>query len=654
MHKLLARQLRKLLPAGIPTESLNELLSAISAAYDQADHDRRLLERSLELSSRELTEQYRDLHEKLEEIEATRHTLEQSLSLLNATLNATSEGILVLDETGNLLAYNQVFLEIFGILSNESRPIDRQTVRLYLQQGIRNLDELNMAWSVSRADPGCETHCQLETVDGRYLEVRSKPRLVDGRAMGRVWSVADITALKLSEQQALYHSYHDPVTGLPNRTLFQERLSHALELCAVDENELAVLFVDLDDFKQINVSRGLDCGNRILRLVGERLRQRIPKDATVARQSSDEFLILVRGIRSSFTPTLIAEKVRSSLQEPFALEGEQLHLSCSIGIALAPTDGLEAETLIRKADIAMSQAKRRGRNTFQFFAREYEALASQRLQIRNNLRQALLENEFRLLYQPKVALSGSPRITGCEALIRWQKPDGSIISPLQFIPAAEEYGFIVDIGNWVIQTACRQLETWRSQRQRMIPIAVNISAHHVQQPGLVDTVREALLRYRISPDLLEIEVTESALMQNLDATIQTLRALREMGVHVSIDDFGTGYSSLNYLKSLPVDTLKIDRSFINDMLKSRRDYSLVRTIINLAHTLDMSVVAEGVEVAPTVTALRDSSCDMAQGYFFSRPIDPDALQALQLTPPEEAESPAPATGTTDTAPRLHP
>ncbi|MBK8972272.1 MAG: bifunctional diguanylate cyclase/phosphodiesterase [Hahellaceae bacterium] len=386
--------------------------------------------------------------------------------------------------------------------------------------------------------------------------------------------------------------------------------------------------IDLDVFKHVNDTLGVEGGDCLLKLVAERLEANLPRDALLARQNADEFLILLRAIRNSFEPTLIAEKLLTALQERFVIGQELIHLSGSIGVTLAPADGTDAESLIRKADMAMSQAKQAGKNRVKFFAQEYEAIANQRLSIRNSLRSALTNQEFFVEFQPKVRIQGEREIIGSEALLRWVRSDGSRISPLQFIPIAEEYGFINEIGEWVIASVCEQLAQWRNEGCVLMPVAINISLHQLLQENFVDILRFNLMTRDLPTHLLEIEITESALMQEIERTTQLLGTLQELGIHVAIDDFGTGYSSFSYLKHLPVETLKIDKTFIDDMLKSPRDNALVRTLIQLAHTLGMKVVAEGVETHASLSALIELGCDQVQGFIFSKPISASELCTL--------------------------
>ncbi|RMF13100.1 MAG: EAL domain-containing protein [Gammaproteobacteria bacterium] len=626
-HRLLQRQIRRHLPDGIEKGPLRPFLEAVHQAYIQFDEDRALLERSLELSSDELSARYKELNRHTQAVERTRRHLEQSLSLLHATLDATCDGILVIDNDQRIVIYNQTFLEMFGLDRQSLKHRNARRLYAKLAAQMRHPDEFERYWQLTRKAPEGAHECLVELRDGRYIDCYSQPRWHQGRIQGRVWSLSDISELKKSEQEARFHSYNDALTELPNRSAFTERLNHALSKSQHDRTELAVIFLDLDGFKYINDTLGIEYGDELLRLAARRISSQIPRHVTVARYGGDEFILMMEGLSNSFDALLLAERLRNTLQQPFRLAEQDVHLTTSIGIALYPTDGKSAETLMRKADMAMYDAKSKGRNNCQFYADELEKLSAHRMQIRHNIRRALKENEFELFYQPKVDLE-SGQATSVEALIRWRKPGGGWISPAEFIPAAEEYGLIVDIGEWVLEEACRQIHAWEGTPLENLSVAVNISAQHFRKAHLVEHIRERLERYMVPAHQLEIEITESAIMSDLDTTTQILNQLREMGVTTAIDDFGTGYSSLNYLKCLPIDTLKIDKSFIDDLLTDSRNLTLVEAIINIAHTFGIKVVAEGVETLDTVCMLSSYSCDVAQGYYYSRPVPAGELPAL--------------------------
>jgi diguanylate cyclase (GGDEF)-like protein len=421
---------------------------------------------------------------------------------------------------------------------------------------------------------------------------------------------------------------HDALTGLPNRVLLAGRMGQAIARAARHGTRFAVLVVDLDRFKAINDSLGHIAGDELLQEVARRLSRLLRKDDTLARLGGDEFVLLIHEVASSKDAEAVARKVLNQVALPLQLAGLDVHVSPSIGISLCPDDGGDSETLLQHADAAMYHAKKKGRNTFQFFAPAMSAFARERLELENGLRTGLARHEFELHYQPKVDVV-SGRIESAEALIRWRHPKRGLIAPGGFISLAEETGLIVPLGEWVLYEACRQAREWQDQGLQL-RMAVNLSARQFRQDGLIETVRGALSAARLEPRYLELELTETAVMQDAETSVQIMRRLSDLGVRISVDDFGTGYSSLSYLRRLPLDKLKIDRSFIREIVTSRDDAQIVRAIVSLAHNLHLKVIAEGVETAEQLGFLRTLGCDQYQGYLCSPPLPP--MEFLTLLP----------------------
>lgn len=713
----------------------------------------------------------------------TEENLTKSLSILGATLESTADGILVTDQVGVVVQFNQPYLDIWGIPDNESRHA-RYAFNLILKELESPATFLHRIKSL-RTDPELESHDILELKDGRFIETRSRPRIIDGENVGRVWSFRDITehqrsevmlqaeeqVLKMmvdgeslpkvldmltryiedrsgelfcaiylldeagyrlqhisapslpnnlletleepflshsinlttessgnepdisreienssmyrkhkklaaemglhtswtlpiltskgkvlgivsvyyrkvqeplnydqqlveiaanlagiaverkeAEQNLDYLAHYDALTHLPNRVLFLDRLSQALASARRNKQLVALMFLDLDRFKNINDSLGHDSGDQLLTEVAVRLSSCIRSEDTVSRLGGDEFTIILGEINSAEDAAHIAQKLLNTLSEPFTLKGHEVFVSASIGITIFPDDSSDSDSLLKNADMAMYDAKQRGRNNYQFFASYMNASSMELLEMENKMRHALERNEFCLYYQAKADIHNQ-EIIGLEALIRWNDPDHGIISPDEFVPLLEETNLIIPVGAWVVKEACRQNKAWQDQGYVPIRVAVNLSARQLQDDNIINIVSESLEETGLEARYLELEVTESTLMNDSLHSAETLNNIKVIGVmHIDIDDFGTGYSSLSYLKNLPISTVKIDQSFIQDLPDNKEDASIARAIIAMAHSLDLRVIAEGVENQQQFDFLRELDCDEIQGYLISKPL----------------------------------
>jgi diguanylate cyclase (GGDEF)-like protein/PAS domain S-box-containing protein len=435
----------------------------------------------------------------------------------------------------------------------------------------------------------------------------------------------DVTDRKRFEDQIQYQAYHDALTGLPNRMLFLDRLQIALAHARRQGGRAAVLFLDLDDFKVINDTLGHATGDRLLRGAAERLGSCVREDDTVARMGGDEFTLLLPDIGRVEDAARIAGKLLEAVAEPFEIDGQDLFVTTSVGVSLYPGDGEDAETLLKNADRAMYRAKEMGRNNYQLFAPALNVRAVNRLTLETRLRRALEREEFILYYQPQVNLT-TRRVVGLEALVRWREAQGRLLEPSEFIPVAEEARLILPLGQWILRAACQQARSWQNLGLPDVRLAVNLSARQFQQQDLIRSVFFAVRDAGLVPGRLELEITESAAMQNVDRTIGMLHGLRDMGVRISMDDFGTGHSSLSYLKRFPIDAVKVDQSFVRDMTSDPSDAAIVRAIVAMAHSLGLNVVAEGVETPAQAEFLRRIGCDEMQGFLVGRPLPAEEIQ----------------------------
>jgi diguanylate cyclase (GGDEF)-like protein len=478
-------------------------------------------------------------------------------------------------------------------------------------------------------------------VDVEAMKAGASDYLIKGRinADSLERSIRYSIERKKSEKRILQLAFYDSLTGLPNQTSYRDRLQQVIAHARRYNRIAAVLFLDLDNFKRINDTLGHRAGDHLLKLVSERLngtirssdslsRNRSDKlQTTVARQGGDEFTLILTEIRNPEDAAKVAHRLVSKLSEPYKLEGYEVFITVSIGIAIFPVDGEDIDSILMNADAAMYHAKKQGKNNFQFYRLTMNERAMERLNLENDLRKALERDELLLHFQPKVGIE-SGKVVGMEALIRWQHPEIGMVSPAEFIPMAEETGLIVPIGEWVLQAACAQINAWQAQGLAPIPVSVNISSQQFQHQELLITIGRLLESSGIPPERLMLEITESVIMQNTDSTFDILNTLTAMGLRLLIDDFVTGYSSVSYLKRLPVFAIKIDRSFINDIATNPDDAAIIKAIIAMAQNLKLKVVAEGVETEEQLAFLRDEQCDVMQGYLFSRPLPAEEVSKL--------------------------
>jgi diguanylate cyclase (GGDEF)-like protein len=497
------------------------------------------------------------------------------------------------------------------------------------------LDDLKLAIDREQARLSAERASTVETSDRAFLTqlILGAFALVVAAAAGGMLIVRarqlvlNVEQRKRAEERIRHLAYHDALTDLPNRSLLEDRLTTALAQAHRKSRMLALLYLDLDRFKRVNDTLGHSLGDHILQSVAERLTSIVREADTVARVGGDEFTILLPEISQAQDAIDVADRILRELRRPVMVDHRELPATTSMGIAFYPDDAEEADTLLRNADIAMYRAKEQGRDNYQLYTAAMNARIAERFAVENDLRRALDRNEFVVYYQPQVDLS-SQQIVGVEALVRWEHPTRGLMLPADFIPVAEESGLIVPLGEWVLRTACAQAKAWQEAGLPPIRLAVNLSGRQFQQRNLSEMVERALNETSLEPRYLQLEITETVVMHDMDFTIATLNNLKAMGIQIAIDDFGCGHSSLNYLKRLPIDDVKIDRSFVHDLATDPSDAAIVGSVVAMTRELNLNVVAEGVETEEQLAFLKERQCDVVQGFLFSRPVPPDAVEKI--------------------------
>ncbi|SEM69906.1 PAS domain S-box-containing protein/diguanylate cyclase (GGDEF) domain-containing protein [Candidatus Frackibacter sp. WG12] len=472
--------------------------------------------------------------------------------------------------------------------------------------------------------------CTMIHKDGHHIKtsVKNFPMTVDNEIIGVYCIVKDITENKRLEEKIHHMAYHDALTNLPNRNLLNEQLKQSLIDAKEDNQILAILFIDLDRFKMINDTIGHNIGDLVLQQVAKKLAKCIRNHDIVARLGGDEFVILMKNINKKQVRK-VAERIIDEFSSPFIVEDYEIFTSPSIGISLYPKDGDEAETLIKYADIAMYSVKEKGKNNYQFYNSQLNRMLSRKSKLENGLRKALDKNELSIYYQPQVNLK-TGKIIGMEALLRWHHPKLGFISPAEFIPIAEETGLIMPIGEWVLRTACKQNKIWQHAGLEPISIAVNVSAHQFQSENFVEQITNTLNETQLKPSCLELEITENK-MKNIEELTLLLNRLKKTGVKIAVDDFGTGYSSLSILDQLPIDNLKIDQSFIHNIIDDYNKAAITKTIITMGNDLNFKVTAEGIETEQQITFLKENDCNIGQGYLFERPLPAEKIEGLLVS-----------------------
>jgi diguanylate cyclase (GGDEF)-like protein len=615
LNKLFARQVEKAKDASGQLD-VERLRALVTEAYDAADRDRRRTDRSIGLMIEELDALNRSLETQVADRTAALRAREAELSAQNlrfdAAINNMSQALLMFDENARLVIHNNRYLQMYDLPAGVMHP--GQSLLALIEMEVKNRtlvgDPVELAENVLAAAARRKATSWLnELPDGRTISVRLHP-IADG---GWVTTHEDISDRREAERRIAHMVRHDALTDLPNRVMLRERLAEALAVSAAKER-IAVLYLDVDRFKAVNDDFGHAAGDDLLKALAARLRACVDDRATVARIGGDEFAIVRTGVSAGGSEAAaLAVRVGEAVRLPFQLQGRDVSVETSIGISVAPDDAADSGELIKNAELALQRAKAEGRGLVRFFEPEMDERMKARRALEAALRIALATGEFVLFYQPVVNLADG-RITGCEALIRWNHPERGEVSPAEFIPVAEEMGLIVPLGEWVLRQACSDARNWPDD----VRIAVNLSPIQLLNPRLLPVVLNALASAGIAASRLEIEITETALMQNTETTLSALHRLHNLGIRISMDDFGTGYSSLSNLRSFPFDKIKIDRSFISGLPEREDSVAIVRAVASLAASLNMITTAEGVETAAQMDRVQKLGCTEMQGFHFSR------------------------------------
>ena len=554
----------------------------------------------------------------------------QKLSMWEATFDAMADGILVLDLSGSYVASNLSFHEMWRIPRHLLHRGQEKTVARFAMLQVKKPESLIDEALAIQKSTDVRSSNVVRLRDGRFLECVSVPQRNGDRCIGRVWSFRDVTDRIRTERRIRHSASHDPLTRLPNRALFQDRLAQEVGRALRAGTNTALLLLDLDRFKTINDTLGHSAGDRLLFEVARRLKSRTREGDTIARLGGDEFVLIVSELRFKEDAAAIAEQLLDVLKPPIQIDEHELHISASIGIAIFPDDGDEPTTLMKNVDMALYRAKELGRDNYQVFEPKLKQRVMERLVLERDLVRAIHDREFILHYQPQYDMK-TGQMRGVEALVRWQQGT-EVVSPARFIPIAEECGLIVPLGRWVLEEATRRCVEFNQRSPEPLRLFVNVSALQIQRPNFANEVSQILQEAGLSPKQLVVELTESALMQKPEQGSYAMEQLQQMGVSIAMDDFGTGHSSLNYVSVLPISMIKIDRSFVQNCAKRKTDASILAAIVTMGHALGLKVLAEGVETEEQARVLREHGCDEVQGFLYSRPVSAEKLLGMLGNP----------------------
>jgi diguanylate cyclase (GGDEF)-like protein/PAS domain S-box-containing protein len=562
------------------------------------------------------------------QVQERTNTLQQSLSLTRATLDSSIDGILVVNNAGKIVDYNDQFLSMWKMRDKSLKNMDYQSCLEKMADKVESPQGFKEFITTTIKEKEKVTIDSFNLKNEHVFELSSHPQKMGGKIVGRIWSFRDITQRVHLEKKLAYQATHDTLTNLPNRILLRDRLQLAIYGANRKQTLIGLLFFDLDRFKLVNDSLGHNAGDELLKAVAQRLKKMVRKSDTLARLGGDEFILIINDSPSEQDIIKIAGKITELFRKPFYIENREVFMTLSTGISLYPKDGTTVDELLRNADLAMYMAKKSGSNRFHFYTPELNQQAMSRLEKETEIKNALKNKEFYLVYQPQVDLKTN-KIFSVEALIRWKHPTKGLLFPLDFIPLAEETDLIIPMGEWVLNAACAQNKEWEEKGLPPVRIAVNVATAQFKQDNFVSTVKKALEKAHLSPEKLEIEITENVLFAN-EEIMKTINELKALGVQTTLDDFGAGNFSLNYLKFINLDRLKIDKSFIQNISVERSDEVIIQAIINMAQSLNLEVMAEGVETQKQLNFVKEKNCQSVQGFYFGKPMAATDLEHALL------------------------
>lgn len=563
-----------------------------------------------------------------EQFEKRTNSLQQTLLITRSTLESSLDGILV-QQNQNLLDYNQNLIAMFNIPAKLIKENDATQLLNFISEKIEANDGFLKLKKKIEHSTKIKKTSTLKCKNHNILEIHTQPYKINKKIVGRIWCFRDITQRARFEEHLQYQATHDLLTGLPNRVLLLDRLSQLIFVSKRNKHAFGLLFFDLDGFKFINDRFNHTIGDNLLQSVVQRVRLCMREEDTLARLGGDEFVVIIKSLNAETDAGKIAQKLLDVLKTPFIVNGHSLLITPSIGIASFPQDGETITELLKKADMAMYRAKEKGGNQFQFYRESIGKKSLERLEWEAELYTALEKKQFFLCYQPKLNMI-SEKIVSAEAFIRWNHPKKGIILPKDFLPLAEKNGLIIPIGEWVLREACRQNKFWQKLGLSSMPVAVNVSAKQLAHPSFVETVQRILVETDLDPKFLEIEIAESSILDDEEG-IEIFRRLKSLGIHLTLDDFGLGLSNFNHLKLYPLDAVKIDQSYINNILVNKTDRLIIRSIISLAKKLKLDILAEGVESQEQMNFLKTNHCSQAQGYYYCKPLRTNSFEKLLIS-----------------------